>query len=172
MEISKEVFKLISQEARSIKAGDFQQSDSNNIEASSFKVQHEQFSAEKRALKQSQQSQTKTSTGIYNQEQTHHQSQMSYNSSSMISQSAQFSTSTHSSNGLWEGDMGLLNFDDLDKLCSTNNPLDVEQAIIKYSQHVNMCVKQMTMAKAPKVLDKLNEIIRRAWAVRKFNKFI
>ena len=113
-------------------------------------------------MKQSQQSQTKTSAGIYNQEQTHHQSQMSFNSSSMISQSAQFSTSTHS----WESD-NLQNFDDLDKLCSTNNPLDVEQAIIKYSQHVNSCVQQLTVAKAPKVLDKLNEIIRRAWAVRK-----
>lgn len=83
----------------------------------------------------------------------------------MITQSSQYSTSTHSNNS-WDHDM-LSNFDDLDKLCSSNNPLDVEQAILKYSQHVNSCVKQLTVAKAPKVLDKLNEIIRRAWAVRK-----
>ena len=127
-------------------------------------MQHEQFSAEKRAIKQAQQSQTKTSTGIFNQEQIHHQSQMSFNSSSMITQSSQFSTSTH--NSQWDLDM-LSNFDDLDKLCSSNNPLDVENAILKYSQHVNSCVKQLTVAKAPKVLDKLNEIIRRAWSVRK-----
>lgn len=126
-------------------------------------MQHKQFSAEERAIKQSQQSQTKTSTGIFNQEQTHHQSQVSYNS--MISQSSQFSTSSHSS-------QDLLNFEDLEKLCSSNNPTDVEHAMLKYSQHVNTCVKQMTVAKAPKVLDKLNEIIRRAWAVRKSINFI
>lgn len=152
------------QEARSIKTGEFQQSDTNNIEASSFKLQHEQFSAEKRTIKQAQQSQTKTSTGVFNQEQIHHKSQMSYNSSNMITQSSQYSTSTHSNNGQWETD----SFDDLEKLCSTSNPADVDQAIRKYSQHVNSCVRQLTtLSKAPIVLDKLNEIIRRAWAVRK-----
>lgn len=151
------------QEARSIKAGEFQQKDSNNIEALSFKVQHEQFSAEKRAMKQAQQSQTKTSTGIYNQEQIHHKSQMSYNSSSMISQSSQYSTSTN--NGSWDLEMSQ-NFDDLENLCSTSNPLDVEQAILKYSQHVNMCVRQLCfIGKAPEALEKLNDIVRRAWAV-------
>ncbi|CAH1711609.1 unnamed protein product [Chironomus riparius] len=151
------------QEARSIKAGDFQQKDSNNIEALSFKVQHEQFSAEKRAMKQAQQSQTKTSAGIYNQEQIHHKSQMSYNSSSMISQSSQYSTSTN--NGSWDLEMSQ-NFDDLENLSSTSNPLDVEQAILKYSQHVNMCVRQLCfIGKASEALEKLNEIVRRAWAV-------
>ncbi|XP_070496571.1 NAD(+) hydrolase sarm1-like isoform X1 [Chironomus tepperi] len=151
------------QEARSIKAGEFQQKDLNNIEALSFKVQHEQFSAEKRAMKQAQQSQTKTSTGIYNQEQIHHKSQMSYNSSSMISQSSQYSTSTN--NGSWDLEMSQ-NFDDLENLSSTSNPLDVEQAILKYSQHVNMCVRQLCfIGKAPEALEKLNEIVRRAWAV-------
>lgn len=150
------------QEARSIKAGEFQQKDSNNIEALSFKVQHEQFSAEKRAMKQAQQSQTKTSTGIYNQEQIHHKSQMSYNSS-MISQSSQYSTSTN--NGSWDLEMSQ-NFDDLENLSSTSNRADVEKAISKYSQHVNMCVRQLCfIGKAPEALEKLNEIIRRAWAI-------
>jgi hypothetical protein len=56
------------------------------------------------------------------------------------------------------------NFDDLEKLC---NPHDVERAIDKYSQHVQSCVRQLTIAKTPSVLDVLNEIFRRAWAVRK-----
>lgn len=153
----------IVQEARSIKAGEYQQKDSNNIEALSFKVQHEQFSAEKRAMKQAQQSQTKTSTGIFNQEQIHHKSQVSYNSSSMISQSSQYSTSTN--NGTWDLEISQ-NFEDLEKLSASSNPLDVEQAILKYSQHVNACIRQLTtLSKAPEVLDKLNEIIQRAWAV-------
>jgi adenine-specific DNA methylase len=143
------------------------QNDSNNIEASSYKVQHEQFSAEKRAVKQAQQSQTKTSTGIFNQEQIHHKSQVSFNAS-MITQSSQYSTSSHSTNGHWESD-SMQSFDDLEQLCSSSNPLDVEQAILKYSQHVNSCVRQLSVNKAPNVLDKLNEIIRRAWAVRKYS---
>lgn len=152
------------QEARSIKAGEFQQNDTNNIEASSFKLQHEQFSAEKRAIKQAQQSQTKTSTGVFNQEQIHHKSQMSYNSSSMITQSSQFSSSSHSTNGQWDSE-SVQNFEDLEKLSSSSDPLEVEQAIFKYSQHVNMCVKQLNQSRIPKVLDQLNEIIKRAWAV-------
>jgi hypothetical protein len=135
----------------------------------SFKVQHEQFSAEKRAMKQAQQSQTKTSTGIYNQEQIHHKSQMSYNSS-MISQSSQYSTSTN--NGSWDLEMSQ-NFDDLENLSSTSNRADVEKAISKYSQHVNMCVRQLCfIGKAPEALEKLNEIIRRAWAIRKLILFL
>ena len=82
---------------------------------------------------------------------------MSYNSSSMIS-SSQFHTSSTSS---WDTE----NFDDLEKLCSSSNRLDVEQAIIKYSQHVNQCVRQLSVQKVPKVLDSLNEIIKRAWSV-------
>lgn len=116
-------------------------------------------------MKQAQQSQTKTSTGIFNQEQIHHKSQVSYNSSSMISQSSQYSTSTN--NGSWDLEISH-NFDDLENLSTSSNPLDIEQAILKYSQHVNTCVRHLsTISKAPEAIDKLNEIIRRAWAVRK-----
>lgn len=115
-------------------------------------------------MKQAQQSQLKTTTGIFNQEQIHHKSQMSYNSSSMITQSSQYCTSSHLVNGNIENEM-LQNFEDLEKLCSASSPLDVEQAILKYSQHVNGCVRQMTQARIPKTLDTLNEIIKRAWAV-------
>lgn len=83
----------------------------------------------------------------------------------MITQSSsQFSTSSHSSNGPFDTEI-MPNFDDLEKLCSSSNPLDVEQAILKYSQHVNGCVRHLNHTKTPKVLDVLNEIIRRAWAV-------
>lgn len=59
----------------------------------------------------------------------------------------------------------LQNFDDLEKLCASSTPQEVEQAIMKYSGHVNACVRQLSQSKFPKVLDSLNEIIRRAWAV-------
>ncbi|KAG5675929.1 hypothetical protein PVAND_005786 [Polypedilum vanderplanki] len=148
------------QEARSIKSGDFRKNDTNNVEASSFKLQHEKFSTEQRAIKQAKQSQTKTSTGIYNQEQISTKSQVSFNTSSMITQSSQYTTSTN--NGVqWDIDM-IQNFDDLEQLC---NQLDVERAIIKYSQQVQSCIRQLTVAKTPKALDMINEIIRRAWAV-------
>lgn len=82
----------------------------------------------------------------------------------MITQSSQFSTSSLTSNGQIDNEM-LQNFEDLEKLCASSNPADVEQAILKYSQHVNACVRQLTQTRVPKVLDGLNEIIRRAWAV-------
>lgn len=88
----------------------------------------------------------------------------------MISQSSQYSTSTN--NGSWDLEMSQ-NFEDLEKLSTSSNPLDVEQAILKYSQHVNTCVRQLTTnSKAPEALDKLNEIIRRAWAVRKLKFYL
>ena len=51
-----------------MKSGDIQQQESNNVAASSIKVQSDTFSAEKKAMAQAQARQTVTSTGIFNQE--------------------------------------------------------------------------------------------------------
>ncbi|CAO1372534.1 unnamed protein product [Diamesa serratosioi] len=158
------------QEARSLKAGDFQQQDSNNVSASCMKVQSEQFSAEKRAVSKNQQRQV-LAGGIYNQEQHHSQaSQVTINSSrSIVTSSQTNSSSCFTGNGHFMDEEMLQSFEDLERLCSSSNPQDVEETIMKYSQHLNACVKQMShtevIKRAPNVLDKINEIIRRAWAV-------
>ena len=135
-----------------------------------MKVQSEQFSAEKRAVSKNQQRQV-LAGGIYNQEQHHSQaSQVTINSSRSIVTSSQMnSSSCFSGNGNFMDDEMLQSFEDLERLCSSSNPKDVEETIMKYSQHLNACVKQMShtevIKRAPNVLDKINEIIRRAWAV-------
>lgn len=145
-----------------MKAGDFQRNDINNIEASQFKVQSDQFKAESRAVTQAQQSQTKTSTGLFNQEKIQHKSQVSYNHSSMITSAAQYSTSsTVSTNG------DMKHFDDLEQLNSLSQQRDVDQAIMKYSSHIRSCIGQLNQGKS-NVLDDMNEIIKKAWAVPTF----
>lgn len=82
----------------------------------------------------------------------------------MITQSAQYSTSsTVSTNG---ADV-LDNFEDLEKLNGLSHQRDVDQAIMKYSQHISSCIGQLNQGKS-NVLDDLNQIIRRAWAVPTF----
>lgn len=139
--------------------------------AASIKVQSDSFSAEKRAMAQAQQRQTVTSSGIFNHEkQFSSASQSNYTitkkgvcstGSSMIS-----SSQLSKMNGNFLDD---LNFDDLERLCSTSSPKDIESAINKYSSYLDSYIKNLqnpeTMKKAPNLLDKINEIIRKAWEV-------
>lgn len=55
-------------EARSFKTGEIQQQESNNKTAACMKIHSDTFSAEKKAVKQAQQRQTVTASGIFNQE--------------------------------------------------------------------------------------------------------
>lgn len=76
-------------------------------------------------------------------------------------------------NGMRPGDDELLSLplDDLDGLCSNSNPQDVDTAIAKYSSYLNSFVERLKSndstksGKAPLLLDRVNEIIRKAWAV-------
>ena len=74
--------------------------------------------------------------------------------------------STQSVNGRSMDEDFLQNFDDLERLCSQN---DVSTAIDKYCSHLNGYVNKLQsldrMKETPNVLDKINEIIRKAWAV-------
>lgn len=67
-----------------------------------------------------------------------------------------------------------MTLDDLHLLSSTSNPQDVEFAIAKYSEYLNKIIGNLKMFdtrihiykdKAPYLLDKISEIIRKAWAV-------
>ncbi|XP_058465890.1 NAD(+) hydrolase sarm1 isoform X3 [Malaya genurostris] len=155
-------------EARSLKMGDFQQAEANNIAAHSVKVQSDHFSAEKKAVAQAQQRQTVSSTGIFNQEK--HMSaatQSKFTSHSMVTSSSQMSTHSTSMNGTVNMGDDFPSFEDLERL--GNNPADVENTIHKYSNHLTSYVENLQhseqLKKAPTLLNTMNEIIRRAWAV-------
>ncbi|XP_055631025.1 NAD(+) hydrolase sarm1 isoform X2 [Toxorhynchites rutilus septentrionalis] len=156
-------------EARSMKMGDFQQAEANNIAAHSVKVQSDHFSAEKKAITQAQQRQTVSSTGIFNQEKhVSSATQSKFTSHSTVTSSSQMSTHSTSMNGttisLGED---FPSFDDLERLGS--NPAEIENAIHKYSNHFTTYVENLQtveqIKKAPNLLNVMNEIIRRAWAV-------
>lgn len=165
------------QEARSFKSGEIQQQESNNRAAATMKIQSDTFSAEKKAMKQAQQRQTVTSTGIFNQEKhVSSASQSNYmittkgmcsTGSSMIT-SSQTSKATNGHVILEDGKFSQ-SLEDLERLCSSSNQKDVETAIQKYSQFLNSNVSllQQTdqLTKIPNVLDSINTVIQKAWAV-------
>uniref|UniRef100_A0A182NMG1 ADP-ribosyl cyclase/cyclic ADP-ribose hydrolase n=1 Tax=Anopheles dirus TaxID=7168 RepID=A0A182NMG1_9DIPT len=160
----------VPQEARSVKMGDFQQAEANNIAAVSRKVQSDHFSAENKAISQAQQKQTVSSSGIFNQEKhvtSSTQSIFTMSNTSTISSSSQMSTLSSSSamNGLLGEEFP--SFEDFERL--GNTPEEIEGTITKYSTHLANYVQNLEqteqLKKAPTLLNHMNEIIRRAWAV-------
>uniref|UniRef100_A0A182WMD7 ADP-ribosyl cyclase/cyclic ADP-ribose hydrolase n=1 Tax=Anopheles minimus TaxID=112268 RepID=A0A182WMD7_9DIPT len=160
----------VTQEARSVKMGDFQQAEANNIAAHSRKVQSDHFSAENKAISQAQQKQTVSSSGIFNQEKhvsSTTQSTFTMSNTSTISSSSQMSTLSSSSamNGLMGDEFP--SFEDFERLGST--PEEIDGTIMKYSKHLASYVQNLQqteqLKQAPTLLNHMNEIIRRAWAV-------
>lgn len=144
--------------------------------ASSIKVQSDTFSAEKKATAQAQQRQTVTSSGIFNQEKhiaSSTQSNFSYTQKGICSTGSNMISSSQmkSMNGIVDDEI-LPNFEDLERLCSNSSPIDIDRAITKYSHCLDSYVKTLQrsdqLKKAPNVLDTINEIVRRAWAVPTF----
>ncbi|XP_021698316.1 sterile alpha and TIR motif-containing protein 1 isoform X5 [Aedes aegypti] len=153
-------------EARSLKMGDFQQAEANNIAAHSVKVSGNHFSSEKKAIAQAQQRQTVTSSGLFNQEKhVSAATQSNYSSRSTVTSTSQMTSHSSTMNGTINGDFP--NFEDLE--CLANNPMNIESVINKYSNHLTDYVKnlqqQEKMPMAPSLLNEMNEIIQRAWAV-------
>lgn len=169
------------QEALSLRTGDITQQASNKVAAAAIKVQSDNFSADKQAISQSQQSQTMTSNGIISQEKhVSSASQANYSmthkgvsstGSSMISSSSQMSA-TNSANGQMAYRLKDLMLDDLKSLKADSCQQEIEQAINKYSNVVSSFVStlqdedgQAVGEKKSIYLEKINEVLRRAWAV-------
>ncbi|XP_058125327.1 NAD(+) hydrolase sarm1 [Anopheles coustani] len=153
----------ILKEARSVKMDGFQQTEANNIAAHSQKVQSEHFSAENKAISQAVQKQTISAHRIFNQEQKV--------TSTTQSQYSMSNTSTISNRSL-STNIGMLgddfpSFEDLERLGST--PEEINNTIVKYSNHLKNYVQNLQqteqLKKAPTLLNHMNEIIRKAWAV-------
>ncbi|XP_032683872.1 sterile alpha and TIR motif-containing protein 1 isoform X1 [Odontomachus brunneus] len=165
-------------EQRSLKAGDLSHQESNNVAASTMKLQSDSFSSEKKAMAAQQQRQTVTSTGIFNHEKhiaASSQSSITIASKGVTSKSSMISAASAVNqlmNGIRpaEDELLLLPLDDLDLLCSKSNPQDVERAIAKYCGFLDSFVERLKAndgksGKAPLLLNRVNEIIRKAWAV-------
>ncbi|XP_070153046.1 NAD(+) hydrolase sarm1-like isoform X1 [Polyergus mexicanus] len=187
--VSAEKSVAAAREQRSLKAGDLSHQESNNMAASTMKLQSDSFTSEKKAMAAQQQRQTVTSTGIFNHEKhmaSSSQSSITIASKSGVSASKSMINAASAVNQLMNGmrpptaedELLSLPLDDLDLLCSKSNPQDVDCAIAKYCSLLDSFVERLKASadgsksssagsgsKAPQLLNRVNEIIRKAWAV-------
>lgn len=151
-------------------AGDISKQECQNMAATNMKLQTDNFSSEKTAMAAQQQRQLVTSTGIYNQEKhTATQSNITYtkSTSSVSSSQSQQVKSTITTDELMS-----MGYEDLNLLSVSSNPQDVERAIHKYSTQLDLYVRSLQLEsditnnkKAPNILNCINDIMQRAWAV-------
>ncbi|CAH0748344.1 unnamed protein product [Diatraea saccharalis] len=163
-------------EQRSLRAGEVSAQEANNMSTSSSRLQTEAFSAEKKAMATAQARQTVTSSGMFSHKEHSSiaQSNMTISSKNMSTKStilsSQMSQMLNGTVKPGDEDLSNLTFDDLDRLNGNSNQADVETAIQKYSSRMNAFISsiknnQMDMKNASQHFNKLNEMLRRAWAV-------
>ncbi|KPJ06180.1 Sterile alpha and TIR motif-containing protein 1 [Papilio machaon] len=163
-------------EQRSLKAGEVSAQEANNMSASSSRLQTEAFSAEKKAMASAQARQTVTSSGMFSHKEHSSvaHSNMTISSKNLSTKSTLLSSQMSQllNGAIKPGDEDLTNltFDDLDKLNANSNQKDVDLAIQKYSSRMNAFINsiknnQMDIKNASVHFNKLNEMMRRAWAV-------
>lgn len=149
--------------------------------ASSLKVQSDGFTADHKAISKSQHSQTMNLSGIISQEKhTSSASQANYTMThkGVTSSSSSTATSLISAKSQMSGtSMGAgvffnisdMKLDDLMALSATSGQREIEQAIQKYSNMLESCVSTLQERNCgfdeSLYLDRINEVICRAWAV-------
>ncbi|XP_067010666.2 NAD(+) hydrolase sarm1 isoform X2 [Anabrus simplex] len=176
--VSAEKSVALKQEQRTLKAGEITQQESQNMASASMIVQRDMFEA--KAMAAQQQRQTVTSTGIFNHEKHSSSSQSNITitakgvctkSSSMMAAASSQLSQLMNGTKITSTEDELLNqsFEDLERLSHHSDPQDVEQAIQKYSYFLDMFVESIRRdshhAKAPLILNRINEMMRKAWAV-------
>ncbi|KAL1490699.1 hypothetical protein ABEB36_013351 [Hypothenemus hampei] len=170
--ISAQKSHIKAKEARSLKAGDISQQESKNLAHTNMKLTSDKFSTEKSATESQQHRQTVTSSGIYNQEHSRSSSRAMYSTSSQGISSSEAKMLAHFQslmNGNPEDEILAITFDDLEQLSAKSPYIEVEKVIGKYTAYLDTSIKiiqnQEQLAKAPQILNKINDVIRKAWAV-------
>ncbi|XP_022112691.2 NAD(+) hydrolase sarm1 isoform X3 [Pieris rapae] len=162
------------QEKRSLQAGEVTAQEANNMSATSSRLHTEAFSAEKKATASSQARQTVTASGMFSHKESSSHSNMTISSKNLTTKSmllsSQMSQLLNGTIKPGDEDLSDLTFEDLDKLNANSNEKDVNSAIQKYSHRMNAFIaaiknNQMDMKSAGVHFNKLNEMLRRAWAV-------
>ncbi|VEN55935.1 unnamed protein product [Callosobruchus maculatus] len=166
------------EEARSLKAGDLSQQESKNMAHTNMKVTTDTFSSEQKAMESQMQRQTVTASANFKQE------KHSSSSSHIFSSSTKGITTSAASmlqaasrqfqlmNGNPEDEILATSLDDLDSLSAASNVQDIERAIHKYSTYLDVsirCLQKLDQSKnAPQLLNKINDVMCKAWAVPTF----
>ncbi|XP_044267301.1 NAD(+) hydrolase sarm1 isoform X2 [Tribolium madens] len=168
--ISAEKSQMKAKETRSLKAGDLSQQESKNMAQTNMKVVTDKFHTEQTAMESKQQQQTVTSSGVYNSEEHTSSSHSLYKSSTKgISSGAVLMRQFCSLTGNKEEEILNMTCEDLEQLSTTSNPQEVERAIHKYSSYLDQSIKCLQKTDQPKnaplILDKINDVMQKAWAV-------
>ncbi|CAH0554540.1 unnamed protein product [Brassicogethes aeneus] len=171
--VSAEKSLVTAKEQKLLKAGDLSQAESKNMASTNMKVTTDNFTSEKRATESQQQMQTVTNNGIYNQQQVTSsrsvftsKKDVTKMSSSMLQQKAQFHILNNGSS--MEDVILNANFGDLDSLSATSHKLEIDLAIEKYTAYLETSFKHLKSVdskQAPQILNKMNEVMGKAWAV-------
>nr|CAI5841075.1 unnamed protein product [Callosobruchus analis] len=165
-------------EARSLKAGDLSQQESKNMAHTNMKVTTDTFSSEQKAMESQMQRQTVTASSNFKQE------KHSSSSSHIFSSTTKGLTTSAASmlqaatrqfqlmNGNPEDEILATSLEDLDSLSAASNVQDIERAIHKYSTYLDVsirCLQKLDQSKnAPQLLNKINDVMCKAWAVPTF----
>ncbi|XP_073981334.1 sterile alpha and armadillo motif isoform X3 [Rhodnius prolixus] len=162
-------------EQRSLKSGEVTQHETQNRSAATMRLQTESFTTEKNTMAAQQQSQTITSTGVINQHLAQSSHQNITFSKGLSTKTIVSSQSSQIMNGqnikMIEGDILPASFDDLENLCAKSSPQEVEKAKEKYKNLLEKAIKKIKGIKGegskqvPSILNRLNEMIRKAWEV-------
>ncbi|XP_046980639.1 NAD(+) hydrolase sarm1 isoform X2 [Schistocerca americana] len=167
----------LKQEQRLLKAGDMAHQESQSVAASSMKVHANVYAAEQAMAAQQQRHTVSSAAGVINQEKhvsSSSQSNITITTKGVCTKSVVASASQMSQlvNGhLRSAEDELLSetFEDLDQLSANSNPKEVEKVIVKYSQCLERLVQSLERgggaARVPQALDRVNELVRRAWSV-------
>ncbi|VEN55933.1 unnamed protein product [Callosobruchus maculatus] len=163
-------------EARSLKAGDLSQQESKNMAHTNMKVTTDTFSSEQKAMESQMQRQTVTASANFKQEKHSSSSSHIFSSSTKgITTSAASmlqAASRQLMNGNPEDEILATSLDDLDSLSAASNVQDIERAIHKYSTYLDVsirCLQKLDQSKnAPQLLNKINDVMCKAWAVPTF----
>lgn len=170
----------LKQEQRLLRAGELTQQESQSVAAASVRMHSNVYSAEQKAVAAQQQRHTvSSSAGVINQEKhvsSSSQSNITITTKGLCTKSVVAAASQMSQlmNGhLRSAEDELLNetFEDLDQLSANSNPKEVEKVIVKYSQCLERFVQGLERGggggegRAPQALDRVNELMRRAWSV-------
>ncbi|XP_066941139.1 NAD(+) hydrolase sarm1 isoform X3 [Macrobrachium rosenbergii] len=157
----------ISQEARQLRAGDVTHREGSQVKGATMRVTGEGFSAHRSAVSEQQQRQTKTPAGTINQESSRQAAK-----SGLTIKTKGVCTKQSSSMTASQTNVSVTGFDDLDLLNANSQPIDIQNAIMRYSGVMSSFVEQLknlsmseTLKDAPTLLENIDEMLRKAWSV-------
>ncbi|XP_064112730.1 NAD(+) hydrolase sarm1-like isoform X8 [Macrobrachium nipponense] len=165
--IDPEQVKVLKEEARQLRAGDVTHREGSQVKGATMRVTGEGFSAHRSAVSEQQQRQTKTPAGTINQESSRQAAK-----SGLTIKTKGVCTKQSSSMTASQTNVSVTGFDDLDLLNASSQPVDIQNAIMRYSGVMSSFVEQLknlsmseTLKDAPSLLENIDEMLRKAWSV-------